>query len=218
MMIVGTTRRSLLSAIKDPANRKAWDEFHKIYCSYIHCIARGSGLRRDEAEDVTSIVFAEIFQGKLKYDRTRGKFRSLLKTFVHRRAIDMLRKRRPHEERKIHRPSDDTGSTGTVTRIRDARTPHDVKLADQEWDEMLRQMALSAVQQQVSPTQFQIFSEHVLRGKSVAEVVSKLGVTPNQVYLAKRRVGLLYAKELKAAAHRLDHPVLPKPEKPNERE
>lgn len=98
MRIVATTRRSLLSAIKDPANRKAWDEFHEIYSGYIGCIARSKGLRPDEVEDVTSVVFTEIFQGKLKYDPSQGKFRSLLKTFVRRRAIDMLRKRSPYEE------------------------------------------------------------------------------------------------------------------------
>lgn len=217
MMIVGTTRRTLLSAIKDPANRKAWDEFYKIYSGYIRCIALGSGLRPDEADDVTSIVFTGISQGELPYDPDRGKFRSLLKTFVRRRAIDMLRKRRPHEERKMHRSPDDTGSTGTVTRIRDERTLHDVKLAKQEWDEMVRQMALSAVQLRAEPKQYQIYSEHVRREKSVAEIVAKLRVTPNQVYLAKRRVGLIFAEEFKAAAYRLDHPVLPKPEKPNER-
>lgn len=99
----------------------------------------------------------------------------------------------------------------------DKRTLHDVRLADEEWDEIVKRMALSAVQQRVSPIQFQIYAEHVLRDKSVAEVVAKLGVTPNQVYLAKRRVGAVYLEELKAAAYRLDHPVLPKPEKPNER-
>lgn len=217
MSPVDVTRRSLLSAIKDPANQKAWDEFYKIYSGFIRGIARES-IRLDEVEDVTCIVLTEISQGKLKYDPSKGKFRSLLKTFVRRRAIDMSRKRSPYEERKVHRAPDDSRSTGTVTRIADTGTLHDVRLAKEEWDEMVRRMALSAVQQRVSPIQFQIYAEHVLRGKSVAEVVAKLGVTPNQVYLAKRRVGAVHREELKAAAHRLDHPVLPKPEKPNERE
>jgi len=217
MRIVATTRRSLLSAIKDPANRKAWDEFYKIYSGFIRGIAKGKNLMDDEVEDVTSIVFTQIFKGKLKYDPGKGRFRSLLATAVRRRATDTLRKRYLYEKRMVHHASNDTRSTGTVTRIADEHTPHDVGLAKRESDEMAMRMAWSDVQQKRSPLQCQIFSEHVLHHNTVTEVMKKLGVTVHQVYSAKSRVGKVYREALKAAAYRLDHPDLPKPEKPNER-
>jgi RNA polymerase sigma-70 factor (ECF subfamily) len=54
------------------------------------------------------------------------------------------------------------------------------------------------VKTKVSPKQFQIFDCYVVKGWSVREVTSKLGVSIGQVYLSKHRVGSLMRKQVQA--------------------
>jgi RNA polymerase sigma-70 factor (ECF subfamily) len=209
MSFVDVTRRSLLSAIKDPANRKAWDEFYKIYSGFIRGIAKGKNLMDDEVEDVTITVFAEISQGKLKYDPQKGKFRNLLATLVRRRALDQLRKRSPVEMNRAHRSESDTRSTGTVERQADPKTLHDDAIANREWEAAVHHLAVKEVKAKVSAKQFQVFDAYVRREWSVEDVTRTLGVTVNQVYTAKARVGKVYEAAAKAAKKYLDCPTLP---------
>jgi RNA polymerase sigma-70 factor (ECF subfamily) len=49
--------------------------------------------------------------------------------------------------------------------------------------------ALRKVKTEVDPKQFQVFDCYVMKGWPVREVASALGVSANQVYLARSRVG-----------------------------
>jgi hypothetical protein len=67
---------------------------------------------------------------------------------------------------------------------------------DLEWKQNLADRAVATVKQRVSPRQFQIFDAYVIKGWSVKKVMTELGVSMAQVYLAKHRVGGLIKKEI----------------------
>lgn len=211
------TRKSLLSAIKNPENRDAWGEFYDSYAGFVRAIAsdRHLGLRGDEVEDVVSRVFIEIAAGKVRFDPATGKFRSLLTAVVRRRVIDQLRKRSPFEEKRSDRPHGDARKTGTLERIEDNRTSPDVEVADHQWQDAVLRLTVEAVKKKVKAKQFQIFDAHVLRDWDVAKVSKTLGVSANQVYLAKRRVGKVFEEEARAAAKKMDCPEIPLQLKPS---
>jgi len=207
------TRQSLLSAIKNPDDQVAWGEFYDLYNGYVRNIAKAASvdLLPEDVEDVVQRVFIEISRGKVRYAKGKGSFRSLLKTTTRRRCIDQLRRRlaRPDLYKQEHRAPDDDRSTGTMERLPDDRTRIDEAVENQEWATMVSERAKRATKARVDIKQYQIFEAYVLREWEVSQVVETLGVTANQVYLAKRRVGAIYAEEVKRAAEQLDNPTIP---------
>jgi RNA polymerase sigma-70 factor, ECF subfamily len=209
-MEVDKTRQTLMSAIKDPENEQAWSEFYSLYSGFVRSMARkaNSHMRADEVEEVVQTIFIEIAQGKLKYKKGKGKFRSLLKTVVKRRVFDRLRKRKNYEEAKNHRSPDDTRQTSTMDRLQDKDEGVD-KMVEAEWGEMILERALYQVQKRVSKKQYQIFDAYAFREWPVTRVMKTLGVTENQVYTAKSRVGKIFDEECRRAEAEIDDPDIP---------
>jgi len=205
-----TTRTSLLVAIKDVGNQKKWGEFYDKYAPFAKAIAgdREMGLRADEVEEVVLAVFTEIAQGKLRYDKGRGKFRSLLTTAVRNRARDKIRKRVRKEKKEVHQLPDDSRETPIVERVPDERADPKRK-EEEEWRKAVQTVAVDQTAKRVSRPQFQIFSAAVLREWPTTRVMQTYGATEHQVYNAKSRVGKVYAEECRRAAAELDDPVLP---------
>lgn len=208
-----STRYSLLSAVKNPDNQAAWAEFYDLYSGFVRSVARSASveLTPEDVEEVVQRVFIEISQGKVRYEKGQGRFRALLKTTARRRCIDQFRKRRarPDQYKQKHRSADDDRATATMDRLLDERTQVDEAIEKKEWAAMVTDMAKQATKARVDPKQYQIFEAYVLREWEVSQVADTLGVTANQVYLAKRRVGAVYAEEAKIAAERLDDPKIP---------
>ena len=210
------TRQSLLDGIKDPENHKRWADFVDTYGGLIRNGARRTGLRNDEIEDVVQTVLVEVSRkaGEFTYDRSKGKFRSWLSTVTARRAIDQLRKRRPTEELKLHRPPGDNRHTRTVERY---EGPDEADLAKTIWEEWLRALhdnTLKAVRAIVAPEQYQLYDAYVLKDWPVERVAKVFGVTPNQIYIAKTRVGKVVEEEGRRVAAEMDSPDMP-PEHPS---
>ena len=74
---------------------------------------------------------------------------------------------------------------------------------DIEWKQTIADKAIATIKQRVSPRQFQIFDAYVVKGWSVKKVMTELGVSMAQVYLAKHRVGGLIKKEIAELAKQL---------------
>src|SRR4051795_4998932 len=90
-----TTSRSLLEAIRDTANDRAWREFLALYEPMILAWCRRSGLGRSDAEEVCAEVLGKlvlVMRG-FPYDPHR-KFRGWLKTVVTHAVADFWRHRR----------------------------------------------------------------------------------------------------------------------------
>ena len=63
--------------------------------------------------------------------------------------------------------------------------------------------ALESVKRQVAPRQFHLFDLYVLQETPMATITASLGVSANQVYLAKHRVSQILESELKKLERKL---------------
>lgn len=197
------TRLSLLSAIKDPNNRKSWGEFFDLYSSLIKSVGRRMGLDKDESDDLVMEVLADMNNKILKFDKTKGKFHSWLRTIAIRRAMGLWR---PKERFPILLAP----NTGDGSRQEDAfermADPEDALGAawDAEEAKAILKLANAITKQSVSLKQWQLFECRILRQWSVERMSETLGITPNAVYLVVHKVRPVYDAAIIEAKERLD--------------
>lgn len=175
-----STRATLLDDLHDPGDESAWNRFYDLYGSLIYNYARQRGLGREDSDDARSqcyeIVFRKMTSGGFPYDRARGRFRGWLRTIVDRRVVDLLRRRRMARA--------DTKRLGNEA----SPEPSPEELWDAEWKKRLLKYCVQRVRGQVSISTFEAFSMVVLDERPVPEICDELGMTPNQIYKAKKRV------------------------------
>jgi RNA polymerase sigma-70 factor (ECF subfamily) len=191
------TRRSLLVRLKDLGDQRSWEDFFNTYFGLIYSVALKAGLADVEAQDVvqeTIIAVAKKMPG-FEYDPAKGKFKGWLLQITRRRIIDQFRRRMPAAQHQSHADSDGP-RTATIERIPDEAALNLEAVWDEEWRKNLMQVALARVKQKVSASQYQIFDCYVHKQWTVEQVTSTLGVTANQVYLAKNRVTALLKDEV----------------------
>ena len=199
------TRRSLLEAIKDPGNRKSWNEFFDIYGPFIKGIGKRQGLDAHRVEDLVIIVVTEVNEKLAAYDPEIGGFRKWFKTMVRRRAIDLWRNDERFPE-PIIEPHDQDGrprNGAAKSRIRKIDDDFEAMWEKEEAGAILR-IAQRITKAKVSPRKWQIFECRVLRDWPVARVCETLGVTTNAVYNAICLVKPVFAEAREEASTRLD--------------
>jgi RNA polymerase sigma factor (sigma-70 family) len=182
------TRASLLDRLADWNDRSAWMRFYDIYWRVIYSYALRAGLREDEARDVVQETVLAL-AGQMRdgrFDRTRGSFKSWLRTLTQWKVRDRFRNRDSHVDEAVHSAAGTKRMTGTLDRF-PAQGDPDAGW-DSEWREAVLAEALAALRDQISPRQYQIFECHVIKGWDVPKVCRELGVTRMQVYLAKNRI------------------------------
>jgi RNA polymerase sigma-70 factor (ECF subfamily) len=192
------TRPSLLSKIKDWNNQDSWNEFYQIYSGLVHGVARVAGLTEVEAQDVVQETFSQVAKNiaNFKYNPGIGSFKSWLLHTTRWHIANQFRSRL-----KGGQPLDDhVGSTRT-TRLADripdpgAQTIDD--LYEAAWKENLQKKALERVKAKVKHKQYQAFHLCVFKQMPVRAISQLLGMTPNQIYLAKRRITKMVAAEVR---------------------
>ena len=88
-----TTRSSVLKAVADTSNEKAWKRLFDLYAGFVFSIARSKGLTVTDSDDIVQNVFVDLARNlpQFNYDRTKGRFRSYLIGLVNWRVTDKLR-------------------------------------------------------------------------------------------------------------------------------
>src|SRR5881296_638277 len=99
------TRQSLLSRLQDWQDQDGWREFFDTYWRLIYNVARKSGLRDAEAQDVAQNTFLYLARRMphVRYDPTRGSFKSWLRV-VTRSRISVYRRTEKADEKFIREP------------------------------------------------------------------------------------------------------------------
>ena len=170
----GTT--TIIRRIQEDGSEESWERFVKRYEHVVVLYALSAGLREDQAEDVRQTVLMELTQllPDLVIDHSRGSFRSLLRTIVKRRSMDILR--------QIYREHD---------RLQKYVRPPAVE-DDGEWDaawrEGLMKQALREVAQRISPDTFQAFELTSMHGVPARQAAKLLGMSVDSVYQSRKRV------------------------------
>jgi len=192
------TRQSLLVRLKNLEDQTSWQTFFDRYWKLIYGVARRSGMSDAEAQDVvqeTIISVSKKIQG-FAYDPTYGSFKGWLKRLTQWRITDYVRKKQYQSHGK-RMPKEEPMGTSLMEILEDPAALNIEKAWDTEWESNLLELALAAVKQRVSPTQYQIFYFYSCKGIPAKQVAERLGVKLAEVYMASYKVSALVKKEIK---------------------
>lgn len=189
------TRSTLMGRLKDLGDQQAWQEFFDIYWTLMFNFVRRAGLNEHDAEEVVMDSMETVARKmeEFEYNRETGRFKSWLLTIVRFKLGDRFRKQKRRAE-KAEMVSLDGVDEGQVL---DSGEIELERIWDKEWRKQLIDMALERVKQLVGHRQYQIFYCYVIQEQKAEEVAEFLGVSRDQVYVAKNRVGKVYEGELK---------------------
>jgi len=84
-------------------DRVAYEKLLRDCVPFIASLARRRGVRPDRVDDVVQEVLLTVHRARATYDPRRS-FEAWLRTIVERRAIDVLRQMRRHDQREVHVP------------------------------------------------------------------------------------------------------------------
>lgn len=173
-----TTHKSMILSL-GKGDDISWAVFEENYRPLILLRAKDRGLKHEEQEELLADVLLSLFKGKdsFVYNPEKGKFRSYLRTICDRASFKIIKKR-----------SEDV-SLNTSDDIEFVSANNDL---EQHWEDAWRQKVLSEamelVKPEVSEKTLTIFELFVLEGYSAKQVSKILGVTEENVYVAKHRV------------------------------
>jgi len=170
------TRSSLLQRVCDPRDAKSWSEFDGIYRPLLTRYARQRNLDAESAEDVAQQCLAAV-SAKIGQFEKRRSFRAWLRGMVDHKVADHLEKQRRHAHAGDDRLQDAAAA---------APAPHEAW--EREWNQSLLQLLLANLRTNFAEHTLHAFELYVLQGMSVAEIHRLLGMSPNQIYIAKSRV------------------------------
>jgi RNA polymerase sigma-70 factor (ECF subfamily) len=198
------TRASLIQRLKNWEDQASWQEFFETYSRLIYGVAVKRGLSKSEAQEVVqeTMIAVARHMPAFKYDPALGSFKTWLLNMTRWRIADQIRKRLPLA------PNEDAGegvlhedylNLGAANEV----SPELEKIWDDEWEKNLMAVAVAKARRSLDPQQYQIFDCYVNKGWTAEKVAKTLGVSVNQVYLAKHRVSELIAAEIKRLQNNL---------------
>jgi len=197
------TRQSLLVRMKDWSDQSSWQDFFQTYWRLIYGVALQSGLTATEAEEVVQETVISVAKkiGDFKNDPALGSFKSWLMVITRRRIADQFGKRPPVTQ-SFSRRADETARTGTIDRVPDPASLQLDNVWEEQWEKNLFSVALENVKCKISPKQFLLFHEQVIKEFPAPKVAQKYGLNLAQVYMARYRVSRLLKKEVRKLRHK----------------
>ncbi len=191
------TRTSLLTRLNNHADAASWEDFCDSYGRVVYGVAMKAGLNAADAEDIVQETMIAVARHlpQFRYDPQKGSFKSWLLTIARSKIWDCLR-RKQRERRFDAPPPEGSSETSLLSRVPDENPPDLAAIFDGEWERGLFEAAKEKVRASISPQQYQIFDLHVVREWPVEKITATLGVTANQVYLAKHRVSESISEEV----------------------
>jgi len=183
-----TTQVSLLSAVRDAENTRAWSRFYCLYATMVGHFVRRLGLPNADADDVTQEVMVLVHKSLQDgvYDPAKGRFRKWLYGIARNRALAALRARR-RRTRAQWVPRE--GGANLLDQLEDpGRDEAARQVWQQEWRYALLEEALQHVQAGVGQNAFKAFTLYAIQRRPVQHVADQLGISPSSVYVYKGRV------------------------------
>ncbi len=173
-----TTHTTLLARLAEGVDPSAWREFCDRYGELIRSFARQRRLQSADCDDVLQDVLMALTQSmpQFRYDPTKGKFRSYLKTVVMHAISRRIR------QRGGGLPLDTIGE-GDVSPSADAE-----QVWEAEWRQYHLRQAMRTIEAELSPTDRTAFARYALRGEDARKTAQSLGLSVDQVYQAKSRI------------------------------
>lgn len=177
-VVSDTTHGSLLLRVRDPRDEEGWRTFYDIYSPLILRYAQARGLRPADAEEILQECMTALARGMRDFDYSpaKGRFKSWLRSMVNHQVINFLRRRRDRQagEEQLAVLPDTDPSVSAVW--------------DRTWRVQRLTYCLEQVRAEVAPKTYDAFCRYVLDEWPVTRVAEELGVSANDVYLAKSRI------------------------------
>lgn len=180
------TRATLLERLRNWQDQASWQQFFDTYWKLIYGAARTAGLTQDEAQDVVqeTMLAAAKHLPNFRYDPAIGSFKTWLLNMTRWRIADQFRKRAPSGPAPA--PCSST-QTALLESLPDPAANSEA-VWETQWQANLLEAAMANVRRRIDPQKFQLFDLYVNRNWPPEKVARTLGVTANQVYLAKHRI------------------------------
>ena len=186
------TTTAMLDELLDPANEVVWRDFVERYRPVLVSIGRRLGLGPEDAADAAQDTLARFVRAYRagKYDRTRGRLSTWLIAIARRCIIDVHHAGAGRRERGLSAVGD---------------LPDERELADLWRAECEREILRIAIERLRTETKsdertIRIFELLVHHRREPASVAEELGVSRNDVYLAKHRT----LERIRAIVERLE--------------
>ena len=173
-----TTKKTLLKRLRNNDDI-SWNEFYLFYWPFVRSIGQRLGLMQEDCKDLMQEIMIALFNGKeiLRYDASKGRFRTYFGVIVRRKVIKMLRDpaRCPQAAIAIFEASDGISDPGDPPDGPDANDPFR-KIFDEEYAKYLLTLALDELRKRVAAETYDIFELVVLQKHPVKEVAKHLGI------------------------------------------
>lgn len=173
------TTSALIAALHDAANHEAWREIDERYRPILVNVARRAGLSDTEASDVAQDALTDLFKSfqDKRYDRSRGRLRQWLLGIARLKIAD-ARRGRARAGAMLDTSIPDQADNDTWTTAWEAEQR--ATILAQALDELRRSDKLQ-------PHTLQAFELVALRHVPVADAAAQLGLSAQEIYLAKSR-------------------------------
>jgi len=169
-----TTNHTLLQKLREGGEEADWQAFRDFYSPLI--AMRGHDYHLDENEIkllIQNVMLVICQENVLKnYDSTRGRFRDYLRTITSRQSARLLNQRTTG----VEPVTDDMVDESTLNQN-----------WEEEWQKFLYDKALEEMMATMDTKAYMAFELHAEQGRPAEEVAKLLGISTNQVYLAKSR-------------------------------
>ncbi|MCH7726001.1 MAG: sigma-70 family RNA polymerase sigma factor [Planctomycetes bacterium] len=171
---------TLLRGVQEGENG-AWSRFVQLYSPWVYYWCRKRGLQPIDAEDVGQEVFVAVSR-KVEDFRRGGEghtFRGWLHTITSNKVKDFWRK-------DGNSPGGQGGATAqkVIDQIEEPPEQADVAKETRMWF----QQVLEMVRQNFSESSYLAFVKYVIEEHDASATAQDLGITRNQVFLAKSRI------------------------------
>jgi RNA polymerase sigma-70 factor (ECF subfamily) len=174
------TSPSLLAQLRAPAShsRDAWDRFVNLYTPLLFLWARQLGADEQEAPDLVQEVFLVLSQEMPHFRHNPARrFRGWLWTILVNKWRDRAR------QRALQPLLLDQQTLKTA--VQESSSD---ELAESEYRAYLYARALELMQKDLPAGEWRAWEGYIVQGRPAVEVAEELGLTVNQVYLAKSRI------------------------------
>lgn len=196
-----TTRSSVLKAVADTSNEKAWKRLFDLYAGFIFSIARSKGLTVTDSDDIVQNVFVDLARNlpQFNYDRTKGRFRSYLIGLVNWRVTDKLRASKRDVDFKSQYGEDMKGAVAE----------DDGSFLEDEWRAAAMEEALRRIKDEVNPDHFAAFVASTIEGQDTETVMNLYSITRDNLYQIRKRLTLKLKEATQAVLEEMDNPSTP---------